>query len=99
MSKQSNCDNCNGLSGQQNNNNNGLTTQLKELRLLKEAHEHIETLSIALKEEEKRRVECEQRAAKITEKASLCIQLNRQFKVNYEFKIERLTNINGMLPK
>jgi hypothetical protein len=47
------------------------------LRLLKEANEHIETLTIALKEEEKRRVECEQRAAKITEKASLCIQLNR----------------------
>jgi hypothetical protein len=67
--------------------------------LLKEAHEHIETLSIALKEEEKRRLECEQRATKITEKASQCIQLNRQFKVNCDFKVEKLSNINAMLPK
>ena len=67
--------------------------------MLKEAHEHIETLSIALKEEEKRRIEGEQRATKLTEKASQCIQLNRQFKVNCDFKVEKLSNINGMLQK
>jgi hypothetical protein len=37
------------------------------------------------------------RAAKLTEKASLCIQLNRQFKVNYEFKLEKLNHLQSMI--
>lgn len=91
--KESKCS-CNGFGSQQQN---AVNSSLKELKLLQEAHEYIETLSIALKEEEKRRQDSDMRAAKLTEKASLCIQLNRQFKVNYEFKLEKLNHLQSMI--